>query len=187
MAVSTPARPVDPLGELNSDAKCEARSPELDVFDEYTLKWSPGTAGERPTPLTIRFEAIPSCWRTVRWWGIVLMVMAAAGAGVKLIGSRRSSTRHYSQRIEPRMARGHVPSVEPRTRHHRPRPTVAHPARAKHSRHRTRRRVHDRAVLTRRRFVPSVPASPPPVESPAVPRAQPRLEPPPGPFSYLGK
>jgi hypothetical protein len=187
MTVS-PAWRADPLRELNLDARCEAaESQELDAFDEYRYKWeTPSPAGE-PARLTIRFETVPSRWRTVRWWAGLLIVLAATAAGGRLVSSRRSSARHHPRRVERKATARNVPRVEPRAPHRRPRPIVAHPARGKHPRHGTRRRRR-RTAFTRRRFVPSVSTSPPPGESPqAVLHAQARREAPASQFSYLGK
>jgi hypothetical protein len=188
MTASTSAWLVDPLGELTPEAKCRAGSHGLDVFDEYTPPWGPSGGEEEPTRLAIRFEAIPSRWRTARWWASLLIVIAAAAAGGKLMGSRRSSARHHLQRPKPSTTIvGRLPRVEPQARHHGPRRTHVHAAREGHSRHRAVRRLPHRTVITRRRIVPDVPVAAAPVEGPPPAAAEPHREAPAGQFSYLGQ
>ena len=184
---------VDPFGELTPDAERGAEGSQgLDVFDEYPRPWETPGNDEEPTRLAIRFETVPSRWRTARWWASLLIVIAAAAAGGKLVSSRRSSARHHPQRLEPNTTIvGRLPRAEPRARHRSPRPTLVHPARGKRSRHRVDRRIRHRTALARRRVVPDAPVAAPPVEgpppAPGAERPEPHREAPAGQFSYLGQ
>jgi hypothetical protein len=166
--------------------------PLTDVFGEYTATQETPSPGDEPTRLTIRVEAVPSRWRALRWWAGVLVAIAAAAAGGKLVDSRRSSTRYHQQRPASRMViSGRSPSVEPQLRHRSARHPASHAVRPKHPQHRASRRIRHWAIFQRGRPVPSPPVAPASVESPAAPQAErpvpTRREAPAGQFSYLGR
>jgi hypothetical protein len=187
MAKTPTAGSVHRLEELTSDPKGEAARPgELSAFDEYAYSRDAPDDEDR-TRLTIRFATAPSRWRTVRWCVCLLMVMAAAAAGGRLMSARRANTPHHPRGIEPRVAAGPSPLVAPRSLHHRSRRTRARPAGARRSRPPIGRRRDHRRARGRRRLIPRVPASSTSVESsPADSRAETRRSPPIDQFSYLG-
>lgn len=163
---------------------------EVDPFDEGPLRDETSGGGEEPTRLTIRVEATPSRWRSLRWWAGVLMAIAAAAAGGTLIDSRRSGARQHLSPSEPKVViLGRVPRAKRQVRHRTARHVAARAARRKHSRHRAQGRIRHRS-LARSRSVPRAPV-PPPVEGSAAPRAERpvpgRREAPAGPFGYLGR
>lgn len=163
---------------------------EVDPFDEGPPRDETSSAGEEPTRLTIRVEATPSRWRSLRWWAGVLMAIAAAAAGGKLIDSRRSGARQHLSPAEPKVViLGRAPRAKRQVGHRTAPHVAAHAVRRKHSRHRAHRGIRHRS-LARSRRVPSTPV-PAPVEVPAAPRTEQPVSGRRGasaaPFGYLGR